>query len=720
MNTPCGCCSGPNVVTPRGTDNRPGLSALTYRVGTWATFLATMQARLSGHDQPELAGLKTRDPADLSMALLDGWAVLGDVLTFYQERIANEGYLRTATERRSILELARLIGYQLRPGVSASVFLAFTIDPAAAPVVIPVGVGANSVPGPGEQMQTFETADVLEARSGWNVLKPRPTQPQTSATIATQGLYLQGTATKLKANDALVVVAGPTTAFVHLTSVHVDAARGWTVVGLPPGLNMAPGAAPDGVVIGEGASTATVDPGNKGTNEDPPLTSVVQALTRPPSIPPASPARLARRVEDSFAPGGDTFPRLLATVEPRLSGSLYTAIGNLVPPDVPLKAVALRVSAAPFGHNAPLRLVAVANGIPDFDEWQISDPLNRSGDVEDPGPHIAALKLDQAAAAAEPPDGQRARTVFLDNEYDIAPDSWVVIEKATGAPIIVAAPTQIIHRSLAAYGLTGKTVQIDLPDSLPWIKGDLATPAEPYSTVRTTRVFAGSESLALAEVPITADVGGGVVELDDVYQDLEAGRWLVVAGERTDVRDSGGKIIPGIETAELVMLSSVQQTPSGLPGEQSRTTITFARDLRYTYKRDTVTVYGNVVRATHGQTRSEVLGGGDAAQSMPRFTLKPSPLTFVSAPTSSGVATTLAVRVNDLPWHEAPGLAHMAANDRKFVTRTDDEAKTTVVFGTGQRGARLPTGHNNVRSSYRTGIGAPGNVQGGQISLLAD
>ena len=45
-----------------------------------------------------------------------------DVLTFYQERIANEGYLRTATERRSMLELARAIGYELSPGVAASTY----------------------------------------------------------------------------------------------------------------------------------------------------------------------------------------------------------------------------------------------------------------------------------------------------------------------------------------------------------------------------------------------------------------------------------------------------------------------------------------------------------------------------------------------------------------------------------------------------------------------
>ena len=71
------------------------------------------------------------------------------MLTFYQERIANEGYLRTATERRSILELARLIGYRLRPGVSASVFLAFTIEDGF-DAEIPRGTRANSMAGQGE------------------------------------------------------------------------------------------------------------------------------------------------------------------------------------------------------------------------------------------------------------------------------------------------------------------------------------------------------------------------------------------------------------------------------------------------------------------------------------------------------------------------------------------------------------------------------------------
>ena len=106
----------------------PNALSLAYRIGTHATFFETMKARLSSADYSELADLKTRRGDDPAIALMDAWALVADVLTFYQERIANEGYLRTATERRSVLEIARLIGYELRPGVAATAYLAYTLD----------------------------------------------------------------------------------------------------------------------------------------------------------------------------------------------------------------------------------------------------------------------------------------------------------------------------------------------------------------------------------------------------------------------------------------------------------------------------------------------------------------------------------------------------------------------------------------------------------------
>src|SRR5712691_3834686 len=94
-----------------------------------------------------LQGLTTRDQSDPAIAMLAAWATVADVLTFYQERIANEGYLRTATERRSLLELARLVGYVLRPGVAASVFLAYTLEKGPNVTILP-GNRAQSVPDP--------------------------------------------------------------------------------------------------------------------------------------------------------------------------------------------------------------------------------------------------------------------------------------------------------------------------------------------------------------------------------------------------------------------------------------------------------------------------------------------------------------------------------------------------------------------------------------------
>src|SRR5436309_5408770 len=126
----CGCCEGVTAETPSVMENRPGLSAIAYRAGTHAQFRETLQARLSGSQQPALRGLTTREASDFTIALLDSWATVADVLTFYQERIANEAYLRTATERLSVLELARLIGYELRPGVAANTYLAFTLEDA--------------------------------------------------------------------------------------------------------------------------------------------------------------------------------------------------------------------------------------------------------------------------------------------------------------------------------------------------------------------------------------------------------------------------------------------------------------------------------------------------------------------------------------------------------------------------------------------------------------
>jgi len=247
----CGCCAGISVQTPAAESNRPGLPAINYRAGTWATFKDSMLARLSGSDFPALAKLKTRDNDDFSIALIDASAVMLDILTFYQERLANESYLRTATQLRSLVELSRLIGYAPAPGVSSSVYLAFTLkatpgqapNPSTQSITIPQGTQAQSVPAQGQKPQIFETSADIQAKADWNALPVLASQPW----VPSQGafsVYLQGTATQLQPGDLILIVGDERLNIVGsnqwdirvVTSVEPDTKNHRTLVSWAEGL----------------------------------------------------------------------------------------------------------------------------------------------------------------------------------------------------------------------------------------------------------------------------------------------------------------------------------------------------------------------------------------------------------------------------------------------------------------------------------------------------
>ena len=122
-----------------------------------------------GRDVTSQANADNRAAELAAVAVPHPSATVADILTFYSERIANESFLRTATERRSVVELARAIGYELNPGVAASALLAFTIEEAkGAPGygAIARGTTVQSLPGPGEKAQTFETAAPASGEPG--------------------------------------------------------------------------------------------------------------------------------------------------------------------------------------------------------------------------------------------------------------------------------------------------------------------------------------------------------------------------------------------------------------------------------------------------------------------------------------------------------------------------------------------------------------------------
>ena len=147
-------------------------------------------------------------------------------------------------------------------------------------------------------------------------------------------------------------------------------------------------------------------------------------------------------------------------------------------------------------------------------------------------------------------------------------------------------------------------------------------------------------------------------------------------------------------------------------------TLIFTSELQNIYQRDTITINANVARATHGETAHEVLGSGSAAKSHQRFALKKPPLTYISASTPSGSLSTLDVRVNDILWQEVPSLYGLGRRSQNYIVRIDDDGRTSITFGDGSNGARLPTGVENVTAVYRSGIGHDGEVGAGSLTIL--
>ncbi|HEY2190111.1 MAG TPA: putative baseplate assembly protein [Caldimonas sp.] len=806
---PCGCCEGVQVLTPQDETSRPGLPALSYRAGTHASFMQTMQARLStieveglgsdgqmlSHLRP-LQGLTTRDPSDPSIALLDAWATVGDVLTFYQERNANEAYLRTATERRSVLELARLVGYTLRPGVAATAFLAYTLDAnQKEPVTIAAGARSQSVPDPDETAQAFETSDDLIAQREWNNLQVRLHRPQNitlANALGIAAIQVAGVATNLKPGDKLLLtfsddasasvlrnVAGVDTQFADQRSVVslqtvapalvacVPLLADWLATTTPlvdmthssadqralqQGLDIlrqsylgVPSQPQTWVADMNGAADGSVSAvvsaalTQLGTAIDSALAALGIAtggvttpaafatkLLLPPVVQARNSLQLPRSLSQAFLPAGspinaaggtqararaidklaapvyaDVGAQLLVNFVPDLKRSYYAAWAgaSLNPATAPLKAVyAMRARASLFGATAS-KLPTYADGTtPPGIPAGVLLPQNLWGDW-----HFA-----DKDAQDETPDN-----AFLDqaNENIVAGGYAVYeLDGSRGVLRIAQASTQ----PRTAYGLSGQTTQLvfdPLPGDQHWRSVD---PGQDISDLRKTKLYVQSDPLTLAEEPITTPVNTRDITLDGLYDGLTSGRWVVLSGERADIDD-----VTGVKFAELQMISGLTHSyDATLPGDQVHTTVNLATALAYAYKRETLVIYGNVVKATNGETRNEVLGNGEGAQALQSFTLKQPPLTFVAAPTAAGAQSTLTVRVNDVQWHESDSLAALGPKDRAFITLTDDTGVTSLNFGDGEHGARLPTGVLNVKSVYRNGIGQPGNVKAGQITLL--
>jgi predicted phage baseplate assembly protein len=281
----------------------------------------------------------------------------------------------------------------------------------------------------------------------------------------------------------------------------------------------------------------------------------------------------------------------------------------------------------------------------------------------------------------------------LDAAYPkITPESWVAAHARLRRTLSGREERDRRRRQLWLTGQVTR-LELDTPEHLSFFER------------RETLVLTQAELLTPAEEPIFDVVTGKQIEVAGLVTDLAPGQPIIVSGKL-----SASDALP---TAVVVFVEQV------IAGAGFTTIVLQEQGLGATqYLRRETTLYANVVAATHGETTSEALGSGDGSRPHQRFKLKKSPLTYVSAKTPSGAATTLTVRVNGVAWAEQPSLYATEPNDANYVVRIADDGTATVLFGDGKQGARLPTGQENVTATYRVGIGQAGEVGAGALSLL--
>ncbi|HYP21214.1 MAG TPA: putative baseplate assembly protein, partial [Chloroflexia bacterium] len=415
----------------------------------------------------------------------------------------------------------------------------------------------------------------------------------------------------------------------------------------------------------------------------------------------------------------------------------------------PMEGVfAFRARLGFFGHNAPtynslpvqgtvLRGDAFPNSWDGASGWEIWKDPNKppdlifhivgTGFVRGPFAANSLEAAPEAAIEAEAPLEARAQAftteitgvlpyqpaqfrrhnpywddahVYLERAVQgLVGNSWAVFELPT-AQYTVYQVSEVNETSLAAFSVSGKASGLLLKNA----DGTALTRTNTL-TVRKTGAHVQSERMTLVDVPIQEAIAAGAngLALDRLVLGLQVGQELILSGERAD--------LPGVAVSETVILS-------GIIHDKGYTTLYFLSPLQNSYTRSTVLLTANLARATHGETTREALGNGDGSQPNQRFVLKKPPLTYVSAPTPSGGKSTLEVRVDGVLWQQVSSLYGLGPRSQNYIVRIGDDGKATVIFGDGQRGARLPTGQENVIATYRTGTGPDGEVSAGSLTLL--
>ncbi|WP_424929843.1 hypothetical protein [Amaricoccus tamworthensis] len=660
--------------------NRPGLGRFRYRIGDYATMRAHMLDRLV--KTPELAGWTHLGADDPGIALLEGTALVGDILSFYQEVYANETRLPTAVWQDSLFDLVALTGYRPAPGLGGHAVFALSVKER---VTVPAGFAFQAQLEGFDKPSDFESDAAIEAFPGLNAFHfyrrrkgPQPVKGKTSLDI----LRL-GNSTRLErrlehgieAGDRILLRSGPHDPYEILTVAEVSEHLDRVTLHLDGAVRENHPAEVSAFRIGRTFRHFGADAPRQFSTfrEDPPLSRIHSSdfLRRTKGTTRGRPnySALGRRQMPLDSEIDDLSPGSRVICTGRVTGPvardfvLLRRIEKVVPRDV--------VWAA---NSAPVTLLLLnrrLGSVRDADEAVVegvyAEALNIAGFDKPVGEAGVTAVLKTGAVASE----EIAEMAMLDMSGFLPAMQEALFTGYLDDGPEAAEPEMQDIRRLRFHEVLGETMVLGAP---PVQKPSAADGrVNFFGTREEARSLAGRRILL---------AGGG-----------EAPQDIVVAAEQPELEAAKGP------TGDRRMWPIVLGTaPQEGPGGFSETD-------------PTVTVYGNLVAASEGASQSgAVIGSGNAAEIFQTFVLPKAPLTFhADAGISPPWRAALEIRVGGRLWQAVDTFFDRAATAQVYVLRRVD-GQDVVQFGDGINGARLPSGQGNVTADYRVGQGAHGDL----------
>jgi hypothetical protein len=370
-----------------------------------------------------------------------------------------------------------------------------------------------------------------------------------------------------------------------------------------------------------------------------------------------------------------------------------------------------------FGHNAPPKVISIADGQASESPISYERPLSRLTTSSDVEPSLAKTHFLLDEEVDDLPLGTPliCQTVLRRTSSNLpAPVFFTLIDTIQEVRQFALIRTiQEVRQLSCRWGaITGRSTMVILDSELT----TTTNPAvDKFDSSPQTYDCIDIREVQFHEVlSPRLRLCAGVQETS-----MSAGKELYFYGTEAEAQNLNERQLLFAKPGDEPFMATVASTRTLSPTVSGRSLLRrVALDRVVDYadfpnENPIVTVYGNLVEATQGKTEREaVLGNGDSRQTFQTFKLPKAPLTYHnSVGETPPEMPELRIYVDDRLWKRVPSLFEREPGEEIYIVREDANGDSWVQFGDGKTGKRLPSGLGNVVARYRTGIGAYGGLR---------